>query len=267
MVEEFIPLFRELASISVEAGQAVMNVYNGDFGYELKSDESPITAADRAAHEIITEALTGVEVGGRTLPVLSEEGAEIPFEERRQWDSYWLVDPLDGTKEFISRNGEFTVNIALIGGSRPRLGMVYLPVTEVLYFGGRGLGSFRTPASDLLLARAERLPLGIERDPDVLTAAGSRSHRSDRFDRWIESEAEKRGCSRVEVITAGSSLKFCLAAEGRVDVYPRFGPTMEWDTAAAQAVAEGAGRSCTDPEGRRLEYNKPDMRNNGFIVR
>jgi 3'(2'), 5'-bisphosphate nucleotidase len=207
-----------------------------------------------------------VEFEGRVIPVVSEEGDIPDFKQRRDWEAFWLIDPLDGTKEFINRNGEFTVNIALIKNNKPYLGMVYLPVTEVLYFGGEASGSFKAIASDQGLEKAGKLPLKIVREKGVLVAAGSRSHRTSLFNDWVQNEAEKRGCDRVEVITAGSSLKFCLAAEGLVDVYPRFGPTMEWDTAAAHAVAAGAGKRCLKPDGGTLEYNKPVMRNDGFIV-
>ena len=224
----------------------------------------PLTAADLAADRVISDALESVEFEGRRFPVLSEESAVPPYEVRKNWDSFWMVDPLDGTKEFIKRNGEFTVNIALIRDNYPFLGLVYLPVKEVLYFGGPSCGTFRTGAADITLENAVRLPLDIDRDRSVLTAAGSRSHRSADFDKWVDDEASRRGAVRVETITAGSSLKFCLAAEGLVDVYPRFGPTMEWDTAAAHAVAEGAGKRCVRMDGGRMEYNKPDMRNTGF---
>lgn len=264
--DKYNRLFKALARISIAAGDEIMKIYSGDFDFSLKDDNSPLTAADEASHRIISEALDELSFEGGILPVLSEEGAEIPWEQRKDWRSYWLIDPLDGTKEFISRNGEFTVNIALISGDRPRLGIVYLPVTEVLYFGGPDLGSFRTQKADIALENTESLPLDVPHEEGVLYAAGSRSHRTPAFNGWVEEIAEKRGCSRVEVVTAGSSLKFCLAAEGTVDVYPRFGPTMEWDTGAAHAVVEGAGKSCTMPDGSRLIYNKKILKNEGFIV-
>jgi len=267
MVEEnYDQLFIKLAEISVKAGAGIMEVYSGEIDINLKSDDSPITAADRISHNIICEELAGLDFDGRTLPVLSEEGVLIPWEQRKQWESYWLIDPLDGTKEFISRNGEFTVNIALISDNKPLLGIVYLPVQDLIYYGGRGIGSFKAKGTDSFLSEADSLPLVSVRDSDILVAAGSRSHRSPDFDLWVENEARRRGCSRIEVFTAGSSLKFCLAAEGKVDVYPRFGPTMEWDTAAAQAVVEGAGKTCRKIDGGRMLYNKPVLKNEGFIV-
>ena len=259
-------IFIELAALAVKAGSIIMEIYSDEIDYELKKDDSPITAADRASHQVLSAGLAEIEYEDRHLPVLSEEGAEIPYDQRSSWERYWLIDPLDGTKEFINRNGEFTVNIALIEKDAPRLGLVYIPVTGMLYFGGLAYGSWKTFGRDVKLEDIVRLPLGKDRDPAVLVAAGSRSHRSDEFDRWVESHAEEKGCSSVNILTAGSSLKFCLVAEGAADVYPRFGPTMEWDTAAAQAVVEGAGKSCDSVEGGRLKYNKPVLRNSGFIV-
>ena len=259
--------FGDLADIAVSAGDAIMQIYSGDFEVELKDDSSPLTAADKAAHDIINTSLKTLSFMGEICPVLSEEGSIPPWEERKDWKRFWLVDPLDGTKEFVSRNGEFTVNIALIEDNHPRLGIVYLPVDRLLYYGGREWGTFRVEVTDGGLVNETRLPLHIERDPAILTVAGSRSHRSEDFDGWVEQEASLRGCSGVEIVTAGSSLKFCLAAEGRIDAYPRFGPTMEWDTAAAHAVAEGAGRACTNMDGSIMLYNKPVMRNGAFLVK
>ncbi|MBI9106309.1 MAG: 3'(2'),5'-bisphosphate nucleotidase CysQ [Spirochaetales bacterium] len=264
--KDYKRLFQQLAEISVRAGDEIMKIYSGNFDFDMKEDDSPVTDADRAAHDIISEALEVLEFDGALIPVLSEEGDDIAFEERKHWERYWLIDPLDGTKEFISRNGEFTVNIAIISGNKPILGIVYLPVKDKIYYGGAGLGAYKASGRDCALSYAEILPIKTGRNPDILVAAGSRSHRTPDFDLWVESEAKRRGCSRVEVLTAGSSLKLCLAAEGKVDVCPRFGPTMEWDTAAAHAIVEGAGKKCTRPDGGRLIYNKPVMRNDGFIV-
>lgn len=261
-----IQLFRSLAEISVCAGNKIMNIYSGDFDVELKDDDSPLTSADKAAHIIIVNALGRLELDGKSYPLISEEG-EIPsYDERKDWDYFWLIDPLDGTKEFVNRNGEFTVNIALIEKDKPVLGIVYIPVQRTIYLGGRDYGAYKTTADDLSLDKAVKLPLKSSRDRSVLTAAGSRSHRSEVFEQWVRSEAAARGCADIETVTAGSSLKFCLAAEGLVDVYPRFGPTMEWDTAAAHAVVEGAGLSCTKTDRSRMYYNKPNMKNDGFLV-
>ncbi|MDC7225749.1 MAG: 3'(2'),5'-bisphosphate nucleotidase CysQ [Spirochaetales bacterium] len=260
-------LFIELARTAVAAGDAIMEIYSGEFNVELKDDNSPLTAADKASHNIIADALSDVLYMNESLPLLSEEGDMPAYELRQNWNRFWLIDPLDGTKEFISRNGEFTVNIALIETGHPKLGIVYLPVKRLLYFGGAGYGTFRTAADDVVLENVLKLPVETGRDRTILTAAGSRSHRSSDFDGWVEAEAARRGCSSIKIITAGSSLKFCLAAEGLVDVYPRFGPTMEWDTAAAHAVVEGAGKQCCCADGSRMLYNKPDMRNGHFIVK
>ena len=267
MPEEVLSLFKELAAVSVAAGREIMDIYSENIDFELKDDDSPITAADRRAHEVILRRLSDMEYRGAVLPVLSEEGRDIPAEERKSWKRYWLVDPLDGTKEFISRNDEFTVNIALIEGRYPKFGIVYLPVTGDLYYGGAEYGSWKTKAEDTGLSMARRLPFRTDRDNGVLVAAGSRSHRSGEFDSWVQEKAEKEGYRGFEVITAGSSLKFCLVAEGAADVYPRFGPTMEWDIAAAQAIAEGAGKSCVSAEeGVRMMYNKELLKNASFIV-
>ncbi len=258
--------YKKLADISLAAGDAIMDIYSGGFDVETKEDGSPVTAADKAANDIITEGLSALEYEGTALPVISEEGPLPQFEERRNWKNFWLVDPLDGTKEFVKKNGEFTVNIALIENNAPVLGFVYLPVKRLLYFGGKDIGAFKTAADDLDLSRLQRLPLDIKRDRDILAAAGSRSHKSGKFDGWVSAEAERRGCRGFEIITAGSSLKFCLVAEGVVDVYPKYGPTMEWDTAAAQAVVEGAGGQCVQMDGSIMVYNKPVMKNGGFVV-
>ncbi|HAK46670.1 MAG TPA: 3'(2'),5'-bisphosphate nucleotidase [Spirochaeta sp.] len=263
---EDLKLFSKLTQIAIDAGNEIMKIYSGDFKVELKDDNSPLTAADQAAHNVISKALLLEDFRGNRYPVLSEEGEIPPYNERRDWEYFWLIDPLDGTKEFVKRNGEFTVNIALIEKDRPRLGIVYLPVKKLVYFGGREWGSYKTQIPDPDLEHRLRLPLKQSGDKHRLRAAGSRSHRSSRFDSWVKQEAESRGCTDIDVVTAGSSLKFCLAAEGAVDVYPRFGPTMEWDTAAAHAVVEGAGKSCTRPDGSRMLYNKPVMKNDGFIV-
>ena len=274
-------LYNKLIRIAVSAGNAIMKIYSGEIEVELKDDDSPLTAADKASHDIINSALSEIEYQGCKYPVVSEEGSIPPFGQRREWGRFWLIDPLDGTKEFVNRRDEFTVNIALIEKDYPVLGLVYLPVKRMLYFGGPGRGAWRASAAEpgitgdgssdpvsaaVSLPLSEDDPQIASLDPAVLRAAGSRSHRSEQFDSWVTSEAERRGCSGIDVVTAGSSLKFCLAAEGVVDVYPRFGPTMEWDTAAAHAVVEGAGKHCTRVDGGKMYYNKPVMRNEGFIV-
>lgn len=241
--------------VALSAGAAVLEVYRRDFVVEFKDDHSPLTEADRTAHGIICAALA---VTG--LPVLSEESSAVPYEEREKWSRFWLVDPLDGTKEFIKKNGEFTVNIALIDAGRPVLGVVYAPVLKTFYIGVQGVGAFRatgdgifqclelTPAASFqALEKFEHLPLSSDLCPpsSAIRVVASRSHMTPATGAFIAT-MEKQG--RVELVSRGSSLKLCMVADGSADVYPRIAPTMEWDTAAAQAVVEAAG-------GRVLEYD------------
>jgi 3'(2'), 5'-bisphosphate nucleotidase len=269
-LEKLRTLIPHLLRISQDAGAAILEVYGSDFAVEHKDDKSPLTLADRRSHEVITRGLSGLE--GMQIPVLSEEGKNIPFEERRGWEIFWLVDPLDGTKEFIKRNGEFTVNIALIQNNRPILGVIYIPVKDVFYFGAQGLGSFRCPALsfedrtsvDAITGMAARLP--DAESTSRYTVAGSRSHMSPETEAYIRTLREQHG--DVDFISAGSSLKFCLVAEGRAQVYPRFGPTMEWDTAAGQAIVEQAGGEVVHTVSLEpLTYNKESLTNPFFIVR
>lgn len=259
---------------TARAAGEILAVYAGAFSVQAKQDDSPITEADRRAHRVILEELRR----GGPHPILSEEGRLPPYVERRRWPAYWLVDPLDGTKEFVKRNGEFTVNIALIALRQPVLGVVYAPVLGLLYFAARGLGAFRAegvdPAARDLLARARPLPrlasvfpgrIPRRRQRIPLTALASRSHPSARWERCLE--ALRRVYPEVRVIPLGSALKSCFVAEGRADLYLRFGTTMEWDTAAAQAVVEQAGRRvCVYPGRRPLRYNKPSLANPSIIV-
>lgn len=268
-VENVRALIPILLTISRDAGNAILEVYGSDFAVEHKEDKSPLTLADRRSHEIIAKGLKGLE--GMDIPVLSEEGRSMPFEERRRWELFWLVDPLDGTKEFVKRNGEFTVNIALIQNGSPVLGVIYLPVKSICYFGARGMGSFRLAASliddmvsfDDVVVQAERLPDAAP--ASRFTVAGSRSHMSPETEAYINGLRKQHG--DMAFISAGSSLKFCLVAEGRADVYPRFSPTMEWDTAAGQAIVECAGGAVlrTDTP-KPLEYNKEILLNPHFLV-
>jgi 3'(2'), 5'-bisphosphate nucleotidase len=266
------PLLPELMPLAVRAalaaGRTILDVYAGaDFGVEIKSDRSPLTIADRRAHRVIGE---GLAASG--LPVLSEEGRDISYEERRGWTSFWMVDPLDGTKEFIKRNGEFTVNIALIRSGAPVLGVVYAPVLDILYAGREGLGAFKTERAgqnedsfgDGLTGSGVKLP--VARKPGPFRIVASRSHMTAETLTFVEAEKAARG--EVELVSIGSSLKLCLVAEGTADVYPRFGPTMEWDTAAGDAVARAAGCVVRRAEGPDpLLYNKEDLHNPWFVVR
>jgi 3'(2'), 5'-bisphosphate nucleotidase len=262
---------------ALAAGRAVLDVYDSDFEVEAKADKSPLTLADRQSHTIIKSGLSR-----HGIPVISEEGRDIPYHERKQWDTIWIVDPLDGTKEFVKRNGEFTVNIALVEGVHPVLGVVYAPVPDVLYFATRQIGAYKaiqgselfeaiddsrhSPEQrlDAVLQRARKLPCG-PLQPRAYTIVGSRSHGGPELTAFVERKRAQKGA--LDFIQAGSSLKICLVAEGAADIYPRLGPTMEWDTAAGQAVAECAGADVYAYESRvRLHYNKEDLLNPWFVV-
>ncbi len=238
--------------IARRAGTAIMEIYAQDFDVQAKADASPLTAADMASHRIICDALAALTPG---VPVLSEESKATEWEVRRHWRRYWLVDPLDGTREFVKKNGEFTVNIALIEEGQPVLGVVYAPAMDYLVHGEHGGGAFlRDDGQDVELAT--RRP-----SPKPLRVAASRSH----LDARTAAALERMG--PTERIGMGSSLKFCRIAEGRIDVYPRFGPTSEWDTAAAQCVLEAAGGVVLTLDGQRLRYNgKESLLNPDFIA-
>ena len=235
-----------------EAGDAILAIYRQDFAIYEKQDASPLTEADLASHRIIVDALGKLTPD---IPVLSEEDAEIPFEKRSQWSTYWLIDPLDGTKEFIKKNDEFTVNIALVRDHKAILGVVHVPATGVTFHGEAGKGAFRTTDGNTMQIHAT----AEARSP--LRVAGSRSHAGSSLQRFLDSVGEH------EIVSMGSSLKLCLVAEGEADIYPRLGPTSEWDTAAAQAVVEAAGGMVTDTAGTPLQYNtKESLLNPEFLV-
>ena len=252
------------AQAALKGGIEILEVYNNETAQvQTKGDDSPLTQADTRAHQAIMEILepTGI-------PVLSEEGKHLPFEDRAGWTQLWIVDPLDGTKEFIKRNGEFTVNIALVENGRPIMGVVYVPVTGELYMGTREQGAVKliinaeAEIKSEQLSRGKSLPVKMERP---FTAVGSRSHMNAETEDFLETYREEHG--QVAIISKGSSLKMCMVAEGLADVYPRFAPTMEWDTAAGQAVVEAAGFSMLEKESRLpLRYNKEDLLNPHFIV-
>jgi len=247
-------LLEAINQIAQTAGARIMDVYATDFDVEHKADKSPLTLADMAAHETI---IAGLKKLTPDWPILSEESSHIPFAERNQWQCYWLVDPLDGTREFIKRNGEFTVNIALIEHHKPILGVVYVPVTGITYYAAVGAGAFKH--------LPEQAPEAIQVrscPQDRLVVAGSRSHGSPALEKFIEELGVE-----VELVSIGSSLKSCLVAEGKADIYPRFGPTSEWDTAAAQCVVEQAGGYLTDTQLKPLRYNTKDsLINPHFLV-
>lgn len=254
---------------AVRAGYKTMEVYNSDdFQVNLKSDHTPLTLADRLAHEEIKNTLTKTYI-----PVLSEEGRNILYEERKGWDYFWVVDPLDGTKEFIKRNGEFTVNIALIYEQHPIAGVIYVPVTGKLYYSIIPEGAFMvnalepTPRFEIsfgeLQPLSQKLPVPTTRESIVIVE--SRSHSTPETIEYINAIAEKY--QPVELLPVGSSLKMCMIAEGKADLYPRLSLSSEWDTAAGQAIVEGAGfKVSTYETGERLSYNKEDLVNPWFIV-
>ncbi len=248
------PLLDALCALARQAGAAVMAIYAGEHDIVFKEDHSPLTAADRASHDTIVAGLAGLEAG---LPILSEEGRTIPYAERQGWSRFWLVDPLDGTKEFIKRNGEFTVNIALVERGAPVAGVVYAPALELLYCGWAGHGAY------LWRGRDSCTPIRVRPADHAagLTVVMSRSHPAPELDGFL------KGIRVAEALPVGSSLKLCAVAEGKADLYPRLGPTMEWDTAAGQAVVEAAGGQVVNLEGAPLRYNKENLLNPFFVVK
>ena len=243
----------KIREIAKRAGDEILDVYNaGPVEVELKSDNSPLTVADKRANRVITDMLRSATPN---IPVLSEEGRDIPWDERRNWQRFWLVDPLDGTKEFIKRNGEFTVNIALIENGRPVLGVIYVPVTDTLYAADAEYGAVKS------VNGGEPRAISVNTDvSDGLIIVRSRSHPS------AEEDAFYRNVHVRSEIARGSSLKFCMIAEGLAHLYYRHGPTMEWDTAAGHAIAEIAGARVTNPNGTDFVYNKPVLKNGPFIA-
>jgi 3'(2'), 5'-bisphosphate nucleotidase len=271
---------RELLGLALRAagraGREILDVYSGQFAVDSKEDRTPITEADRRAHRAIAEELAA----GPPYPLASEEGAPVPYAQRRRWRRFWLVDPLDGTKEFVKRNGEFTVNIAQIQRRRPVLGVVYAPVSGLLYFAARGAGAWKAEGlgpgaaleealatARLLPRRPSTYPGRIPSRPQArrLTVMASRSHSGPEWERFLAQL--RKAYAEVEVQPLGSALKSCLVAEGRADLYLRFGSTKEWDTAAAQAVLEAVGRRVRAyPSRRPLRYNKESPENPPFLA-
>ncbi len=247
---DYNKLKETIEKIAVEAGKKILDIYeNEDFSktIDFKADDSPLTIADKASHVIIDKALNELDLN---IPILSEEGVQPTYEQRKQWTSFWCVDPLDGTKEFINRNGEFTVNIALIEDGEPVLGVVYAPVTETMYTGAKGVGAFKN---------GKKISVN-DRQTDRV-AVRSKSHAAP------EEQAVLDRYNVVDQISVGSSLKFCMLAEGKADVYYRHGPTMEWDTAAGQAVVEAAGGRIfhDNTENKLFRYNKENLLNGSFL--
>ena len=245
-------MIEDIRRIAAEAGEAIMKTYDGPAEVETKEDGSPLTQADRAAHECIATRLAQLTPD---IPVLSEESEGIPTEERLGWKRFWLVDPLDGTKEFIKKTGQFTVNIALIENGEPTLGVVLAPASDLEYFAARGTGAFKR------LGQAEPMAIQVsEADKTKLRIVASRDHAGPKVVAMLEKLPD------AELVSMGSSLKFCLVAEGAADLYPRFVPTMEWDTGAAQCILEEAGGAVCTLDGYRLAYGREDLRNPAIIA-
>ena len=257
-----------LLQISLEAGREILAVYAKDFDVEYKEDESPLTQADQRAHQVITKGLAKITPA---IPVLSEEGKPLSYQERKEWERFWLVDPLDGTKEFVKKNGEFTVNIALIEGEYPIAGVIYAPVLDVFYFGIVGKAAYKLEEASKAAITDEQtllehsVPLPDQDGTGKIRVVASRSHRSEETTAYIRTLEAKHGT--VEVVSAGSSLKFCLVAEGKADYYPRHAPTMEWDTGAGQAIVEAAGgKVVRTKDQKRLSYNQEQLLNSWFVA-
>jgi 3'(2'), 5'-bisphosphate nucleotidase len=245
---------QDIVAIAKEAGNAIMQVYKQDFEVEYKQDSSPLTLADKKANDIIEDGLNQLSVN---FPILSEEGKEVLYEDRKHWEYFWLVDPLDGTKEFVKKNGEFTVNITLIYKDTPVLGVVYAPALDVCYWAKQDEGAFKD---------GKKLPLKTSDQRNIYKIVASRSHMSDETQAFIDAiDTDKE----KELISIGSSLKICLVAEGEADIYPRLGPTMEWDTGAAHAIVNNAGRNLQKYKNSKYSkhrYNKENLLNQGFVV-
>ncbi len=253
---------QDIIKIAKDAGEAIMKIYNQNFDVEYKKDSSPLTIADKKANEIIVNALNQLLVNSflqQNIPILSEEGRSIPYDERKNWKYFWLIDPLDGTKEFVKKNGEFTVNIALIYKGTPILGVVYSPVLNVCYWAKKGEGAFKN---------GKKLPLKANEERDVYKIVASRSHMSNETKKFIEAiDTDKEKI----IISIGSSLKICLVAEGEANIYPRLSSTMEWDTAAAHAIvneSDGFFNKYVDKDACQQHlYNKKNLLNDWFVVK
>lgn len=265
-------LLQTTIKASIHAGKEILSVYESDFAVEHKDDKSPLTLADKKSHDVIVGYLKS-----SGYPILSEEGAKVPYEQRSNWNKLWVVDPLDGTKEFIKRNGEFTVNIAFIENHYPIMGVIYVPITGTLYFGSKAIGSYKIELSkeiekaileakislQELIERSVKLPKQEKKNKYIVV--GSRSHMSPETEAFINEIKTTKG--EIEMVSAGSSLKLCMIAEGKADIYPRFAPTMEWDTAAGQAILESIHFKLVDATSKQaLQYNKENLVNPWFIA-
>ena len=239
-------LLLDVCNVSIEAGKEILNFYNNDIEVTHKEDLSPLTKADLASNKIILESLTKLN---SNIPILSEESL-VDWSIRKNWKKYWLVDPLDGTKEFIKKNGEFTVNIALIEDNNPILGVVYVPAKSLLYLAEKNKGSFKTNTKDKLENFEGIQKIIVSSQTNRPRVIGSRSHSNATFDNWVKEKFPK-----AEIVQAGSSLKFCLIAEGEADIYPRFGPTSEWDIAAGHMIVDEAGGKIRTFQNNSIKYN------------
>ena len=257
-------LLDKAINASIKAGDEIMKIYDSSFKVETKEDNSPLTIADKNSNAIIEKALAISKI-----PLLSEEGKHIKYSERKEWDYLWIVDPLDGTKEFIKKNGEFTVNIALIKKQKPILGVIYVPCTNELYYALEGLGAFKATIDGLqngiesLLKNSSKLPINQNRSNYIVV--GSRSHMSKETQKYFDQKNKEY--DSVEILAVGSSLKICMVAEGKADSYPRYAPTMEWDTAAGHAIANMAGFKIIEyNSSNEIVYNKEELLNPWFLV-
>ncbi len=246
-------MFEKIIDTARQAGEAILEYYDEEIEVETKSDDSPLTKADLAAHNIIVKALKKIDPD---TPIISEEGGLPEYEERKKWNKFWIVDPLDGTKEFIKKNGEFTINIALIEKGEPVFGVVYVPAKEITYYGIKGEGSYKQEGDDepvqIYSTKADT--------NEPLRVVQSRSHGSSD----LQAKLKDKGITVKEAIPAGSSIKFCLVAEGTADLYPRMGPTMEWDVAAGDCVYRNSAK--VGQHSSPLIYNKPSLKNEGFVI-
>lgn len=259
-------LLKIAITAALDAGKSILEIYNsGEFNIEVKEDNSPLTRADIASHNVIMSYLEDTDI-----PVLSEEGREISYQVRKDWKQLWIVDPIDGTKEFIKRNGEFTVNIALIENQKLLIGVVFVPFTGDLYFSSKDMGAFKVVIDlenfDVITLIEEGIRLPLKREDETFTIVSSRSHMSADTEKYVNKLRDKYG--EINIVPKGSSLKLCIVAEGQADCYPRLAPTMEWDTAAGQAICEHAGFKAIDwHTNKKLLYNKRNLINSWFVVK
>lgn len=256
-------IYRNAINAAIEGGKEIMKIYDKeDFQVEIKDDDSPLTIADKAANDIINKYLVPTNI-----PIISEENKQLDFLERKGWNQCWVVDPLDGTKEFIKRNGEFTVNIALIVDQNPIFGVIYVPAKNELFYGDVVQGkSYKGVLNSVDFSEEIMKEIRPSKEADKIKVVGSRSHMNQDTLDYIENLKSKYN-KEVEIVSKGSSLKFCLVAEGKADVYPRFAPTMEWDTAAGHAICKAVGLNVIDKgTSEELQYNREDLLNNYFLV-